>query len=82
LDNWQDRENNSNIEEGILRAFLREKQGYTDTLINKALYELHKVTDDQNKKLYYVNKDVYSLLRYGVKVKEEVGQNTRTSLAD
>ncbi|MGF1539359.1 MAG: hypothetical protein ACFCU5_02735 [Pleurocapsa sp.] len=37
LGNWQDRENNSNIEEGILREYLTQ-QGYSLTSINKALY--------------------------------------------
>jgi type I restriction enzyme R subunit len=57
---------------------LRHKQSYSDNLINKALYELKKVADDQSKSLYDINKAVYSLLRYGVKVREEVGENTQT----
>ena len=76
LGNWQYRPNNSNIETDILTAFLRDKQSYSDSLINKALYELKKIADDQNKSLYDINKAVYSLLRYGVKVREEVGENT------
>lgn len=41
LGNWQDRKDNSNIEEGILEEYLT-KQSYSPTLINKALYELKK----------------------------------------
>ncbi|MEP0880982.1 HsdR family type I site-specific deoxyribonuclease [Trichocoleus sp. ST-U3] len=78
LGNWQDRPNNSHIETDLLTAFLRDKQHYSDSLINKALYELKKVADDQSKSLYDINKAVYSLLRYGVKVREEVGENTQT----
>ncbi|MBW4448900.1 MAG: HsdR family type I site-specific deoxyribonuclease [Spirirestis rafaelensis WJT71-NPBG6] len=78
LGNWQDRPNNSNIETEILSTFLRDKQGYSNSLITKALYELKKVAGDQSKSLYDINKEVYSLLRYGVKVKEEVGENTQT----
>jgi type I restriction enzyme, R subunit len=78
LGDWHDRPNNSNIETDILATFLRDKQGYSNSLITKALYELNKVADDQSKSLYDINKEVYSLLRYGVKVKEEVGENTQT----
>ncbi|UKO98340.1 type I restriction endonuclease [Nostoc sp. UHCC 0870] len=78
LGNWQDRLNNSNIETDILSTFLRDKQGYSNSLITKALYELNKVAGDQTKSLYDINKQVYSLLRYGVNVKEEVGENTQT----
>lgn len=78
LGNWQDRENNRNIEECFLRPFLRDKQGYDESLITKALYELNKVAGDQSRHLYDLNKDVYSLLRYGVKVKPEFGENTQT----
>lgn len=76
LGNWEERENNSCIEEELLRKFLVE-QGYSDSLISKALYELNKVAGDQVKSLYDINKEVYSLLRYGVKVKEGVGENTQ-----
>ncbi|MCX6269627.1 MAG: type I restriction endonuclease, partial [Bacteroidetes bacterium] len=77
LGNWEERENNSNIEIEFLSPYLK-KQGYSQTIIGKALYELYKTAGDQNKSLYDINKEVYSLLRYGVKVKEEVGENTRT----
>lgn len=78
LGNWSDRANNSNIETEILTTFLRDKQGYSDRLITKALYELNKVAGDQSKGLYDINKEVYNLLRYGVKVKAEAGENTQT----
>lgn len=77
LGNWEDRENNSNIEEDILRKYLTER-GYSQTLIGKAIYELTQAATNQSKNLYDINKDVYTLLRYGVKVKEDVGENTRT----
>ncbi|MEH2011117.1 type I restriction endonuclease subunit R [Nostoc sp.] len=78
LGDWYYRPNNSNIETEILSTFLCDKQGYSNSLITKALYELNKVAGDQSKSLYDINKEVYSLLRYGVKVKEEVGENTQT----
>lgn len=77
LGNWKKRENNSNIEENILRQYLIKK-GYSQTLIDKAIYELTRAATNQSKSLYDINKEVYALLRYGVNVKEEVGKNTRT----
>ena len=77
LGNWEDRPANRNIEAAYLRPFL-EKQGYPDGLIDQALYQLEKVAGDQSRDLYYVNRDVYDLLRYGVKVKAEVSENAQT----
>jgi len=76
LGNWEDREGNSNIEEEILTAYLKKK--YSDILIGKALYEFNKVANDQSKSLYDVNKAVYSMLRYGVNVQPDIGQNKKT----
>lgn len=77
LGNWHDREGNGNIEESLLRPFLVTR-GYSADLIQRAIFELEKAATNQAKSLYDVNKDVYSLLRYGVKVKEAVGENTQT----
>ena len=77
LGDWEEREGNSNIEECYLRAYL-QRRGYSDALINRALYELNKVAGDQTKSLYDVNKAVYGLLRYGVKVQADVGEQTET----
>ncbi|MGZ3622182.1 MAG: type I restriction endonuclease subunit R [Ktedonobacteraceae bacterium] len=77
LGNWEVRQDNSNIEERYLRPFLK-RQGYSDALISKALYELHKVAGDQTRSLYDINKSVYGLLRYGVQVRPDVGENTET----
>lgn len=77
LGNWHDRENNSNIEENLLKAYLKRKK-YSEDLINRAVDELIKTASNQVDKLYYVNKDVYTLLRYGVQVKEHAGDNKKT----
>jgi len=77
LGDWQDRPVNSNIEEGLLRPYL-EEQGYDPDLISRAIYVLTKTAGDQSRDLYYVNRDVYDLLRYGVKVKPDVGEHTET----
>jgi type I restriction enzyme R subunit len=77
LGDWTDRPDNRNIEEAYLRPFLK-KQGYSDALISRAVYELNKVAGDQTKSLYDINKAVYGLLRYGVQVKPDTGDNTQT----
>mgnify|MGYP000078381371 CR=1 FL=1 len=76
--NWEEREGNSNIEIEYLTKFLKDKQRYSTGLINKALSKLEKVAGNQSNNLYDINKEVYSLLRYGVKVKEEPGEPTQT----
>ena len=77
LGNWEEREENSNIEEELLHKYLT-RRGYSQTLISKAIYELTQTATNQSKSLYDINKEVYTLLRYGVNVKEEVGENART----
>lgn len=76
LGNWEERDNNSNVEEEILRVWLRER--YDENLTNKAIFEFTKATNDQSKSLYDANKEVYALLRYGVTVQPEIGQNKQT----
>src|SRR5690242_17888119 len=71
LGNWEVRVGNSNIETKYLRSFLK-RQGHSDTLISKAIYELTKVAGDQIRSLYDINRDVYDLLRYGVKVRPDI----------
>ena len=68
LGNWEERENNRNMEPDRLHAWLKD-QGNSDALINKVLFELEKAAGDTSKSLYDRNRDVYELLRYGVKVK-------------
>jgi type I restriction enzyme R subunit len=77
LGNWEDRANNSNIEEPFLRPYLK-KQGYSETLINKALDRLHIAANNAERSLYENNKEMYGYLRYGVKVKADVGDNYET----
>lgn len=77
LGNKIDGVDNRNIDDALARQFLK-KQGYDDALITKALHQLNKVAGDQTKSLYDSNKAVYELLRYGVKVKADIGENTQT----
>jgi type I restriction enzyme, R subunit len=76
LGHWIDRDCR-NIEPDLLRAFLVE-QGYDEVLIKGALYQLDRTANDQSKNLYDRNRAVYELLRYGVKVRPEVGENVKT----
>ena len=68
---------NRNVEPELLTAFLK-KQGHDESLIGKVLYQLEKAAGDTSKSLYDRNRAVYELLRYGVKVKADVGDNTQT----
>ena len=77
LGNWTDRAGNANIEPAYLRPYL-EAKGYAPALITKAIAHLTRVATDQSRSLYDINRSVYDLLRYGVKVKADVGEQTQT----
>lgn len=78
LGNWAGREHNSNIETELLTQNLKAR-GYDDNLINRALDQLGKAAAvGAGHGLYEANRDVYRLLRYGVKVKPGVGEQTET----
>lgn len=77
LGNWEERESNSNIEEENLRAYL-SRSGYKDNIIKKAIEELQRTANRSNLSLYELNKDTYGLLRYGVKVREGLGDQYAT----
>jgi len=55
LGDWLGRDGNSNVEEEILRPFLR-KQGYSQKVIDKAVHELIKAAGVQVDDLYDSNK--------------------------
>ncbi|MGC0249824.1 type I restriction endonuclease subunit R [Pseudactinotalea sp. Z1748] len=78
LGDWGYREGNSNVEEDLLKQNLRAR-GYDDNLITRALDQLAKaVAVGAGHDLYEANRDVYQLLRYGVKVKPGIGEQTET----
>lgn len=78
LGNWKDREDNGNIESERLTNWL-EKQGHSETLITKVLYDLKKASAiGSGRNLYDANKAIYSLLRYGVKKQTDIGANKQT----
>jgi type I restriction enzyme R subunit len=78
LGNWEHREGNSNLEVGLLTQNLKAR-GYDDNLITRMLDQLGRAASvGAGHDLYEANKDVYQLLRYGVKVKPGVGEPTET----
>jgi type I restriction enzyme R subunit len=77
LGDWTDREGNSNIEEGLLTAYLT-KCRYSPAQIAKALYDLRTEADNHSRTLYANNQAVYKLLRYGVQVQIDAGRVTET----
>jgi type I restriction enzyme, R subunit len=78
LGHWKDRAGNDNVEEAELTKWLR-RQGHSEKIISKVLFELNKaVALGGSKTLYDANREVYGLLRYGVKIKPEVGEQNVT----
>src|SRR6266478_4204514 len=73
---WEDRPDNSNIEEKEVRKYLSSR-GYSNTLITRALDKLHAAANNYNESLYTNNQNVYKLLRYGVGVVENAGENNQ-----
>ena len=78
LGHWKDRADNGNVEEALLTDWLK-RQGHDDKIITKAMRELSKATAlTGSKTLYDANREVYGLLRYGVKVQPDVGEQNIT----
>ena len=53
-------------------------KGYSTIQAQKAIDELVKAASNLSSGLYEANKEVYHLLRYGVTVREEIGQPKET----
>jgi type I restriction enzyme, R subunit len=78
LGNLED-EDNTNVRDVELLNYLANTKKYSETLISKALFEFKKATTiNANEDLYQANRKVYSMLRYGVDVKEEAGNQKET----
>lgn len=70
MGNLEDQDNKA-IKSNLLEDYLR-RRGYTATQIKQAIMHLEKAANNQANSLYQINKDVYSLLRYGLQgVKDE-----------
>ena len=75
---------NHNVIEWQLEHFLWAYQGYAeredgDTLMRRAIAEFVKAAGNTGMNLYDRNREVYRLLRYGVKVKPDVGRQSGSS---
>lgn len=71
-------QDNSNIDEARLRASLASR-GYDEEIRNRAVSQLLTAASlGVGQKLYDGNRRFYELLRYGVKVKRDVGEVTET----
>ena len=66
---------NSNIEAELLTEYLM-RSGYSQAQIARTIDRLRSEADNHSRSLYDNNKAFYSLLRYGVQVQTEAGQNT------
>ncbi len=72
------REDNRNIEPGLVSAWLT-KRGVSEVLIARAIRQLDRAASlGEGRILYDANKEVYRLLRYGVKDKEGAGEQNQT----
>ncbi|GLW68907.1 restriction endonuclease [Kitasatospora phosalacinea] len=75
--NLEDRDN-SNVDEALLRQSLLAR-GVGEELVNRAVQQLLTAASlGTGQSLYNANRKVYDLLRYGVKVKRNVGENFET----
>lgn len=75
---YSDRPDNANVEWDWLRANLA-KRGYEEELVARVVFELERAKGiSSGHNLYEANRDVYELLRYGVKVSPEAGESKVT----
>jgi type I restriction enzyme R subunit len=72
--NWEEQERTQPIEEPLLFDYLIKDGKYSRTLAQKAVDKLVKTATNLSGDLYDTNKEVYKLLRYGITVREELGQ--------
>ena len=78
LGNWKEQPRQSNVEVKILTDWLKG-QGHSDQIIKRGLFEVRKaVALGGSRTLYDANCEVYGLLRYGVKVQPETGEQHKT----
>lgn len=69
---------NGNIMTEKLMAFLVNKQKYSVSLSAKAVDALARAAGNLQQGLYKANQDVYTILKYGAKVKENPGEPEKT----
>ena len=78
LGNWKDRIDNRNVEKELITDWLK-RRGYDDGVITKTLFAFGKTTAlGGSRTLYDANREVYDLLRYGVKIQPAPGEQAIT----
>ena len=78
MGNWQGLANNANIEEDLLTGWL-ESKGNDGRIVTRVLHELRNAAPTGGSRtLYEANLKTFELLRYGVKVRPELGEQTNT----
>lgn len=77
LGDWSRRVNNSNVEKEILEAWL-EGRGYGKGQVSRAVEKVVRTALLHGQDLYDVNRETYGLIRYGVQIREKVGEVTET----
>ena len=82
LGDWKDRVGNSNVEKELLTDWLK-RQGHSDQVIDRVLFQLDRAAGlGGSKTLYDANREVYSLLRYGVKIQTRSRRADHHCMAD
>lgn len=74
LGNWEEQLRHIPVEEDLLLNHLVNVEGHSETLAKKAVDKFTKAASNIGLGLYEANKEVYKLLRYGVNVREELGE--------
>ena len=78
LGDWRARPDNNNVERQYLTEWLKG-QGHRDQIIERTLFEVNRTAAlGGSKTLYDANREVYGLLRYGVKIQPEAGERHQT----
>ncbi|EQB2596509.1 type I restriction endonuclease subunit R [Aeromonas salmonicida] len=78
LGDWHTRPNNRNVEPALLTSWLAGR-GVDAALIPRVLRQLERAASlGEGRQLYDANKEVYRLLRYGVKEKVGAGEQHQT----
>jgi len=76
LGNLQEFENKNIMKDKLLKFLL--SKGYSENLSEKAIEELLKASTNLQQGLYSANKEVYYKLKYGAKIKENIGEPEKT----
>ena len=73
LGDWQKRDGNANIEEGLLRPWLLSR-GYAPQVVAQAITRLVREARMEGTKLFDANQGFYDMLRYGVAIAPGPGE--------